>query len=103
MTTLPESSDPAVVLGVAPGADAETRHQAYLARVREFPPDRSPAEFERIRDAYLRLGDPLAEAEAQLGAEDPGAPLSDLLAGRSAGLAYLGPEPWLRVLREGEA
>ncbi|MGH8550678.1 MAG: hypothetical protein ACRERU_19160 [Methylococcales bacterium] len=34
--------------------DAEIR-AAYLARVREFPPERTPQQFQAIREAYDRI------------------------------------------------
>ena len=46
-------------LGVPAKASLEDIRAAYLGKVKEFPPDRSPEQFERIRDAYetLRLGE----------------------------------------------
>ena len=55
---LPAGEDPAAILGVAAQAGAATLRAAYLEKVRQFPPDRCPAEFERVRDAYAILSDP---------------------------------------------
>ena len=40
------------ILGVAANASEDEIRRAYLEKVKQFPPDRSPEEFERIRDAY---------------------------------------------------
>jgi len=50
-------SDPRAVLGVAPDATDEQIRAAYLRKVKEFPPDRNPVEFEQVRDAYELLRD----------------------------------------------
>jgi curved DNA-binding protein CbpA len=39
--------DPYAVLGLGPGAEDEQIRAAYLAKLKQFPPDRSPAEFEQ--------------------------------------------------------
>ena len=41
-----------VILKVPRESDDEQIHAAYLSRLRECPPDRDPAQFERIRGAY---------------------------------------------------
>jgi len=50
-------SDPRMVLGVAEDTTDEQIRAAYLRKLKEFPPDRSPAEFEQVRDAYELLRD----------------------------------------------
>ena len=50
--------DPTEVLGVGQDAGEEEIRAAYVRKVKEHPPDRSPEEFERIRDAYDSLRDP---------------------------------------------
>lgn len=44
--------DPYRVLGVPRTASDSKIREAYLARVRESPPDRDPEAFEEIRQAY---------------------------------------------------
>ena len=44
--------DPREVLGVSQDAGEEEIRAAYVRKVKEHPPDRSPEEFERIRNAY---------------------------------------------------
>ncbi len=88
------------VLGVPADADAERVRHAYLEQVRLYPPDKEPDRFERIRDAYDLLKDPRARAQQVLSPElDLAAPLTDLLKGR-AGRQFVGPDPWLDVLKE---
>ena len=48
-------SDPYNVLNVPPAADDETIRAAYLAAIRESPPDRDSRRFEQIRTAYEKI------------------------------------------------
>ncbi len=92
--------DPRGILGVSENAgDAEIR-AAYLRKVKENPPDRSPAAFERIRDAYEVLRDPRRRARHMFLSIDPAAPLSSLLPSDASERRYTGPGPWLAVLKE---
>lgn len=92
--------DPREILGVAPNAgDAEIR-AAYLRKVKENPPDRSPEMFERIRDAYEILRDPRRRALYTFLSVDPAAPLVSLLPAKDPERRFVGPEPWLAVLKE---
>jgi hypothetical protein len=52
---LPDTDDPYLLLDVRPGASAEQIRRAYLRRVKVWKPDRHPAEFRRVREAYDRL------------------------------------------------
>lgn len=52
---LPDTDDPYVLLDVRPGATAEQIRRAYMRRVKVWKPDRHPAEFRRVREAYDRL------------------------------------------------
>jgi len=93
------NEDPAAVLGVsADASDTEVR-AAYLRKVVEHPPDRSPEQFERVRDAYEKLRDPYRRIEAALLSVDPEAPLARLLDTGANPRRFVGPEPWMRVLR----
>ncbi|CAK0766676.1 DnaJ-like protein [Gammaproteobacteria bacterium] len=49
---------PFEVLNVAEDADDSAIKKAYLARVREFPPERDPEHFQVVRDAYETLRGP---------------------------------------------
>ncbi len=92
--------DPREILGVAPSAGDEEIRAAYLRKVKENPPDRAAAAFERIRDAYEILRDPRRRALYLLLAADPDAPLVSLLPARTPERRFTGPGPWLAVLKE---
>jgi curved DNA-binding protein CbpA len=94
--------DPRQVLGVSPEAGDEEIRAAYLRKVKEYPPDRAPREFERVRDAFEALRDPRRRTR-QLLAADPNKPLVSLLEGQVPERRFKGPEPWLAVLREPRA
>jgi curved DNA-binding protein CbpA len=91
--------DPRAVLGVSSDANDEQIRDAYLHKLQEFPPDRCPAEFERVRDAYELLRDQRRRAHHMLFSCDPNAPLESLLDGVGE-RKFVGPEPWLAVLKE---
>lgn len=92
--------DPRQILGIPPDAgDVEIR-AAYLRKVKEYPPDREPQEFEKVREAYEILRDPRRRTRQLLLSADPKQPLVSLLEGRVSERRFTGPEPWLAVLRE---
>ncbi|MGA3087382.1 MAG: J domain-containing protein [Terriglobales bacterium] len=94
------ASDPHAVLGVGPGAGDEQIRAAYLRKLKEYPPDRCPAEFESVRDAYDLLRDRRRRSQHTLFACDPEAPLESLLEGTDDERKYTGSEPWLAVMKE---
>jgi curved DNA-binding protein CbpA len=96
--------DPWAVLGLAGDAGDEEIRAAYLAKVKEHPPDRSPEQFERIRDAYDLLRDPRRRAQRQLlwAGLPPTAKLVSLLPKEADHRRFVGPLPWRAVLRGGE-
>jgi curved DNA-binding protein CbpA len=87
------------VLGVPANASDEEIRAAYLSKVKEFPPERAPEEFERIRDAYDTLRDPRRRAKAQLMDADFAAPLVSLLDGCRTRRVFAGPQSWREVLK----
>jgi curved DNA-binding protein CbpA len=91
--------DPRLILGVGWEAGDQEIRAAYLRKVKEFPPDRAPEEFERIRDAYEWLRDPRRRTLHMLLSVDPHAPLESLLDEGPAQRQFVGPEPWLAVLK----
>jgi len=92
--------DPREILGVPLDAGDERIRDAYLQKVKEHPPDREPAEFERIRDAYEVLRDPRRRARHMFLSADPQAALVSLLPASSQERKFTGPDAWLAVLRE---
>ena len=91
--------DPYRTLGLAPGAPDEQIRSAYLARLRESPPDRDPAQFEKIRDAYERLSDPRQRAALVLDA-DPDPLMVSLLEPAGARRPAAGLDLWIEAVME---
>ena len=97
---VPAGEDPAAILGVPAQADAVTLRAAYLEKVRQYPPDRCPAEFEHVRDAYAILSDPRRRVQVLLRQANPQAPLADLIPDPEADARrFVGLESWLEALR----
>ena len=95
-----KTEDPREVLEIDAEAGEEEIRAAYLRKVKEYPPDRAPREFERVRDAYEMLRDPRSRTRALLLAADPKQPLVSLLDGLKPKRQFIGPEAWLAVTRE---
>ena len=95
-----KTEDPRQILEIDAEAGEEEIRAAYLRKVKEYPPDRSPREFEQVRDAYEILRDPRCRTRALLLAADPKQPLVSLLDGLKPKLQFTGPEAWLAVSRE---
>ena len=91
--------DPRGVLGVNQDAGQEEIRAAYVRKVKEHPPDRSPEEFERIRDAYDSLRDPRRRMRDGLLSADPLAPLVSVIELKARKRRFAGPQPWLEVLK----
>lgn len=87
------------VLGIRLNATDEEIRTAYLEKVKEHPPDRSPEEFERIRDAYETLRDPRRRMREILQARESGPQIAGLFEGMRQELQFTGPDPWLEVLK----
>ena len=95
-----KTEDPREVLEIDAEAGEEEIRAAYLRKVKEYPPDRAPREFERVRDAYEMLRDPRSRTRAMLLAADPKQPLVSFLDGLKPKRQFIGPEAWLAVTRE---
>jgi hypothetical protein len=93
-------SDPREVLGVNQDAGEEEIRAAYVRKVKVHPPDRSPEEFERIRDAYDSLRDPRRRMRERLLSVDPLASFVSVVEGNARQRRFAGPQPWLEVLKE---
>lgn len=93
------NDDPEIILGVEANATDDEIRAAYLARIAQFPPDRAPAEFERVRDAYELMRDPRGRARRLLFGRGLDWPLEKLLGDQQAARTYAGPEPWLDALK----
>jgi len=88
------------LLGVPADAGEEQVRAAYLEQVRLHPPDRDPEAFERIRDAYEQLRDPIVRARRIMQGPDPTAPLHELIDDIPAPRRFVGPRLWLDTLKE---
>ena len=91
--------DPREVLGVNRDAGEEEIRAAYVRKVKEHPPDRSPEEFERIRDAYDSLRDPRRRMRDTLLSADPFAPFVSVIDLKTRQRRFAGPRPWMEVLK----
>jgi hypothetical protein len=91
--------DPTDVLGILPEATDEDIRAAYLLKVREYPPDRAPEQFEKVREAYEVLRDPRRRVRHRLFSVDPTAPLAPLFTDAARPRRFVGPGPWLDVLK----
>lgn len=92
-------TDPWEILGISRTADENEIRNAYLDLVKRNPPSKDPALAEKLRAAYDQLKDPLARAERAVLFADPTLPLTSLLKGYSGHRAFVGPKPWLNVLK----
>jgi preprotein translocase subunit Sec63 len=92
--------EPWEILGITPQASAQEMRQAYLEKIRQYPPDRAPAEFERIRDAYEQMRTPGTRLTALLEKDKDVESLMDFLREIECVRTFAGPEPWLAVIRE---
>jgi hypothetical protein len=82
--------------------DANTAkiRSAYLNKIKEYPPEKCPEEFERVRDAYEILSDPRRRTRAMLQSANPEAPLVTLLDNQKQSRQFVGPEAWLASMLE---
>jgi curved DNA-binding protein CbpA len=92
--------DPFAVLGIEETADDEAVRAAYLRALRASPPDHDPEGFRRIRAAYEALRDTESRLALRLFGPSPLANLDELLDAFPEERHYVGPGPWLKVLRE---
>lgn len=88
------------VLGVAEDASEDELRAAYMRGLREYPPDRAPEQFQRLREAYDYLRDPEIRFKSMLRGDDPEQRLADWLDVHPAPRKYPGPGPWLAAMRK---
>jgi hypothetical protein len=71
-----------------------------LNKIKEYPPEKFPAEFERVRDAYKILSDARYRTRLMLGSSDPEASMETLLDDQQQKRQFVGPEAWLAAMQE---
>ena len=99
--TLPVlDENPQTIIGVTPDATPEEIRAAYLNKIKEYPPETFPAEFERVRDAYAILSDARYRSRLMLQSINPEAPLETLLDHQKQARHFVGPDAWLAAIRE---
>ncbi len=86
------------ILDVNVDAAPQEIRRAYLEKIKRYPPDEHPTQFERIRDAYEAVKDPRRRAEQLLFSGSPKMPLKDLVRNKKGAFQFVGPGPWLDVL-----
>ena len=59
-------ADPLHILGVSASARPDEIRRRYLELVRQYPPDRDPDRFAKIRAAYDELSDPVQQLDKLL-------------------------------------
>lgn len=91
--------DPLVILGIPGSATADEIRAAYLAKIKEFPPDKDPAKFEAIRDAYEILKNPYRKAEFFLTTSDAPKLLMELLATVAATRNRVAESLWFDAIK----
>jgi DnaJ-class molecular chaperone len=92
--------NPQHILGVAQDAKSGEIRTAYLNKIKEYPPEKFPAEFERVRDAYTILSDAHYRTRMMLQLADPEASLVTLLDNQKQKRQFVGPEAWLTAMRK---
>lgn len=94
------NENPTNILGVSQDADPGEIRTAYLNKIKEFPPEKFPEEFEQVRDAYTILRDARYRIRLMLRSVDYEAPVKTLLDDQQQKRQFVGPEAWLAAMQE---
>lgn len=91
---------PYLVLDVPETANDDDVRRAYLQKIREFPPERTPDEFQRVCDAYALIKTELDRARLRLFGmprANPGTRLAELVpkAGKGDKRYNVGVNAWI--------
>jgi hypothetical protein len=92
--------NPLNILGVPQDAGPDQIRRAYLNKIKEYPPEKFPAEFEQVRDAYTMLSDARYRTRLMLRSADPEASIVMLLDDQKQNRQFVGPEAWLAAMQE---
>ena len=92
---------PFITLGITEDAsDAEVR-QAYLRKVHEFPPEKAPARFQQVSEAYETIKDEIGRARIRLfGILGGDTGLTDLVPETGNARRRIGMKLWRRAMTE---
>lgn len=93
---------PYLTLDVPESATTEQIRLAYLKKIREYPPERCPVDFQRICEAYEAIKDDVTRAKLRLfgmPAQKPGGPLADLVPESGTQRNRAGVELWIQANR----
>ena len=87
------------ILGIGVSADESEIRAAYLSKVKQYPPERCPEEFQRVREAYELLRSPRERTRRRFLALDAERPLRELLEIPTPQRQFLGPQAWLQAMK----
>ena len=93
--------NPFEILGISSDADDKTVRQAYLAGLRQFPPDKDPQGFQRLRAAYEKVDTEMKRIAVSLDWPYSLSTKEEILSVFATEGEYckVGPEPWLELIR----
>ena len=94
------NENPQNILGVPRDAGPGEIRTAYLNKIKEYPPEKFPAEFERVRDAYTMLSDARYRTRLMLRSTDLEASMETVLDDQQQNRQFVGPEAWLAAMQE---
>jgi DnaJ-class molecular chaperone len=94
------NENPQNILGLPRDAGPGEIRTAYLNKIKEYPPEKFPAEFERVRDAYTMLSDARYRTRLMLRSADPEASMEKLLDDQQQNKQFVGPEAWMAAMQE---
>lgn len=86
-------------LGLACQPSEADLREAYLTKVKKYPPDSHGDRFQEIRSAYEYLKDPRARARRDFAVFPES--LSDLWPDGRDNRQFVGPEAWLKAMSKG--
>jgi hypothetical protein len=89
-----------LVLGVSPEASDSELREAYLGKIKEYPKDANSEVFEKIKNAWKNVRDPLLKAAETLNYIDPDRTIAELCEVDSGIRRFAGPKLWGRVIKE---
>src|SRR5258708_3272593 len=96
------NADPYSVLGLTRQATMLEIKQSYFKLVRQYPPERDPDGFRRIRDAYEALRTPVARADTDRQLIQPPPPFAVPRRLPQPDLTFHPEDQWLEARRSSD-